>query len=388
MFSCIVFGGTIWTQNKQIKLTSDDGRLLAYTVDQYGSEDLYSVLVLYNSDLELIGFTVDEDTYYYLKNIQGDVLCVTDAEGTPIVNYTYDAWGAMTVSPASQTVPSATVANVAFLNPVTYRGYFYDYELGLYYLQSRYYDPETGRFISSDKLLYGRNILGYNLYSALYNNPVMYRDSSGGMATMFLNMAAKIYSAGILNSKTLSGNVLLLNGRNIYLAFHEMAQIFVYRQLQSEGYSYIELEKRINNKEADIVARKNGIKYLWEIKPLGGDSPEPQLREYTNGTGYRRGKHIPDFQVNVFNSTKMKITSNSSGGIYYAFYNSKRERISNSQLYAKFRRTIISASAIVGGLVVATLLEDVVTGGAGIWDDAMVFLEAYSIMSPIVFGAV
>ena len=216
----------------------------------------------------------------------------------------------------------------------------------------------------------------------------MYRDSSGGMATMFLNMAAKIYSAGILNSKTLSGNVLLLNGRNIYLAFHEMAQIFVYRQLQSEGYSYIELEKRINNKEADIVARKNGIKYLWEIKPLGGDSPEPQLREYTNGTGYRRGKHIPDFQVNVFNSTKMKITSNSSGGIYYAFYNSKRERIPNSQLYAKFRRTIISASAIVGGLIVATLLEDVVTGGAGIWDDAMVFLEAYSIMSPIVFGAV
>ena len=132
---------------------SDDGRLLAYTVDQTGSEDPYSVLVLYNSDKEPIGFTVEDDTYYYLKNIQGDVLCVTDAEGTPIVDYTYDAWGVMTVSPASQNVSSQEVVRVAFLNPVTYRGYFYDYELGLYYLQSRYYDPEMGRFISADIVL-------------------------------------------------------------------------------------------------------------------------------------------------------------------------------------------------------------------------------------------
>ena len=128
---------------------SDDGRLLAYTVDLIGSEDLYSVLVLYNSDKEPIGFTADEDTYYYLKNIQGDVLCVTDAEGTPIINYTYDAWGAMTAAPASQNVSNTVLARVAFLNPVTYRGYLYDYELGLYYLQLRFYDPETGRFVSA-----------------------------------------------------------------------------------------------------------------------------------------------------------------------------------------------------------------------------------------------
>ncbi|MBQ7541627.1 MAG: hypothetical protein IJT44_04980, partial [Clostridia bacterium] len=129
---------------------TDDCRLLGYTVTMAGSTEPYSVLVLYNSAQEPIGFTVGEHTYYYIKNIQGDVLCVTDDAGTPIVHYTYDAWGAMTISPASQNVPSQTLAEVAFLNPVTYRGYFYDHELGFYYLQSRYYDPETGRFISAD----------------------------------------------------------------------------------------------------------------------------------------------------------------------------------------------------------------------------------------------
>ena len=159
---------------------TDDCRLQGYTVTMAGSTEPYSVLVLYNSAQEPIGFTVGEHTYYYIKNIQGDVLTVTDAEGTPIVNYTYDAWGAMTVSPASQNVTSQTVVNVAFLNPVTYRGYFYDYELGLYYLQSRYYDAETGRFVSSDKYVdIGEGSIGCNTFCYCINNPVLFIDSSG-----------------------------------------------------------------------------------------------------------------------------------------------------------------------------------------------------------------
>ena len=159
---------------------SDDGRLLAYTVDAYGSEELYSVLVLYNSDKEPIGFTVDEDTYYYLKNIQGDVLCVTDAEGTPIVNYTYDAWGMMTAAPASQNVSNTVLARVAFLNPVTYRGYLYDYELGLYYLQSRYYDPETGRFLSIEVACdSGTSIVSANTYNYGENCPIVIENPNG-----------------------------------------------------------------------------------------------------------------------------------------------------------------------------------------------------------------
>ena len=159
---------------------TDDCRLQGYTVTAAGSTEPYSVLVLYNSAHEAIGFTVGEDTYYYIKNIQGDVLTVTDDAGTPIINYTYDAWGAMTITPASQNVNSQTVAEVAFLNPVTYRGYFYDAELGLYYLQSRYYDPETGRFVSVDAYAdTGTGILGTNAFIYCNNNAIIYIDPDG-----------------------------------------------------------------------------------------------------------------------------------------------------------------------------------------------------------------
>ena len=161
---------------------TDDCRLLGYTVTMAGSTEPYSVLVLYNSAQEPIGFTVGEHTYYYIKNIQGDVLTVTDAEGTPIINYTYDAWGAMTVSPATQNVSNTILARVAFLNPVTYRGYFYDYELGLYYLQSRYYDPETGRFVNEDDFTccsVENHLTAANLFAYSINNPIGFRDQTG-----------------------------------------------------------------------------------------------------------------------------------------------------------------------------------------------------------------
>ena len=182
-------------------LTSYDGRLQAFTVNYAATQGVdFQVVVLYNSDREPIGFTADGDTYYYIKNIQGDVLTVTDAEGMPVVNYTYDAWGAMTVSPASQNVPSQEVVRVAFLNPVTYRGYFYDYELGLYYLQSRYYDPETGRFVSADERQdTGANVLGTNMYSYCYNNPLNYTDVTGNEPmTLLMNIIKFCVSYGTM----------------------------------------------------------------------------------------------------------------------------------------------------------------------------------------------
>ena len=150
---------------------SDDNRLLGYVYDQpEANADDYTVLVLYNSAKEPIGFTVSSDlvseTYYYLKNIQGDVLCVTDDAGTPLVNYTYDAWGAFTLSPASQQVSSSDLMYISALNPVTYRGYQFDVELGLYYLQSRFYDPETGRFLSADIFVdTAQHIIGTDVFA-------------------------------------------------------------------------------------------------------------------------------------------------------------------------------------------------------------------------------
>ena len=82
--------------------------------------------------------------YFYLKNAQGDVTGLVNASGTQVVSYTYDPWGA----PMSTDGTMASTLGAA--NPLRYRGYVYDTETGLYYLNSRYYNPVWGRFINAD----------------------------------------------------------------------------------------------------------------------------------------------------------------------------------------------------------------------------------------------
>ena len=116
------------------------------------------------------------DSYWFEKNLQGDIVAIYNASGTKLVSYIYDAWGNFTPTEASEDIP-AVVTN----NPFTYRGYYYDYDLGLYYLQSRYYDSNTGRLISADALMSGVNgsLEGFNLYVYCFNNPIMYTDHFG-----------------------------------------------------------------------------------------------------------------------------------------------------------------------------------------------------------------
>ncbi len=119
------------------------------------------------------------DTYFFEKNIFGDIIGVYTEAGVKIGSYTYDAWGNITttVSAGNTSLQNTVVRN---FNPFRYRGYFYDYETGLYYLQSRYYDPVTGRFINADGLVStGTGLLGYNMYAYCNNNPVMCADSTG-----------------------------------------------------------------------------------------------------------------------------------------------------------------------------------------------------------------
>ena len=76
-------------------------------------------------------------TYYYVLNLQGDVVKLVDGGGTSVASYAYDAWGKILSSSGSK----------AEINPLRYRGYYYDTETGFYYVSSRYYDPEIGRWI-------------------------------------------------------------------------------------------------------------------------------------------------------------------------------------------------------------------------------------------------
>ena len=122
----------------------------------------------------VLGFYYNNTPYYYLKNLQGDIVGILDANGTQVVSYTYDAWGA----PLSVTGTAADT--IGQLNPFRYRSYYYDNETGLYYLNSRYYDPETYRFLNADGIYDTRTgMLSHNMFAYCNNNPVNMVDSTG-----------------------------------------------------------------------------------------------------------------------------------------------------------------------------------------------------------------
>ncbi len=130
----------------------------------------------YSSGGELIGYTYKtaeaETECILVKNQQGDVERVISADGTVLAAYTYDAWGNVLTSEGS----------LATSNPIRYRGYYFDTETSLYYVSSRYYDPEIGRFINSDDIDYlgaDGSPLSYNLFAYCMNNPVNRFDVNG-----------------------------------------------------------------------------------------------------------------------------------------------------------------------------------------------------------------
>ena len=119
--------------------------------------------------------------YYYLYNLQGDVIALADAAtGKLAATYTYDAWGKI-VKINGQNPEDVASTNIANINPFRYRGYYYDTETSLYYLQSRYYDPEVGRFVNIDGFVSTdtASSLTTNLYVFCDNNPIMNTDYYG-----------------------------------------------------------------------------------------------------------------------------------------------------------------------------------------------------------------
>jgi len=114
--------------------------------------------------------TYNGTTYYYVTNHQGDVLHILNSSKQVVASYTYDPYGK---------VLTAT-GDLAEINPLRYRGYVYDTETGFYYLQSRYYDPTTCRFINPDSYAStGQGILGHNMFAYCNNNPCCHRDDNG-----------------------------------------------------------------------------------------------------------------------------------------------------------------------------------------------------------------
>ena len=110
------------------------------------------------------------NTYYYILNLQGDVVQIIDEGGVLQAEYVYSPWGEVI----------SAEGDLAEVNPLRYRGYYYDSETGFYYLQSRYYDPENHRFINADSYAStGQGFLGVNMFAYCSNNPVNNFDNDG-----------------------------------------------------------------------------------------------------------------------------------------------------------------------------------------------------------------
>ena len=133
-----------------------------------GSDTLF---FYYDNSGEVMSVSCNGTMYFYIKDLQGDITEIVDKDGKAVAEYAYDAWGNML------TEDNGTLT-IGKLNPFRYRSYVYDEETGLYYLQSRYYDPLTGRFLNADTNL-NSNILGLNAYIYCYNDSVNYLDRDG-----------------------------------------------------------------------------------------------------------------------------------------------------------------------------------------------------------------
>ena len=148
-----------------------------------------TIYYVYDANGAVIGMEYNGTKYWYDKNLQGDVVGIRNASGTLVAQYVYDAWGNhRQITDGSGNDVSDNPNHIANINPFRYRGYYYDTETGWYYLNTRYYDPNVGRFLSPDTIL-GANggLLGYNLYAYCNNNPVMFADPSGNFATALQN---------------------------------------------------------------------------------------------------------------------------------------------------------------------------------------------------------
>ena len=115
--------------------------------------------------------------YYFIKNLQGDVIAIVDKDAQTVTRYSYDAWGVCTVTQDS--------VGIATINPFRYRSYYYDEETNLYYLQSRYYDACVDRFVNVDEpeyIIVLDNSVFVNSFTYCLNSPVNDEDTSGAIS--------------------------------------------------------------------------------------------------------------------------------------------------------------------------------------------------------------
>lgn len=174
------YDGHTFTYDGQGRRLTKDG--ISFTYDSNGRVIKQSNgLEFFYDHTGVAGIKYNTQTYFYRKDVQGNVIGLIDSDGVVIARYFYDAWGAVHAVTDNNGVELTNASHIANLNPFRYRSYYYDSDIKLYFLKTRYYDLETGRFITIDDISYldSGTINGLNLYAYRGDNPVMGVDPDG-----------------------------------------------------------------------------------------------------------------------------------------------------------------------------------------------------------------
>ncbi len=247
-----------WTMGRRLTNLSVDGVTTAY-ITQNGnvirqSRSGETIDFIYDAQQRPHAFIYNNGTtsvtYFYLLNLQGDVVALMDENGAVVAKYEYDAWGALRrlTDGAGNAITGS--AHIAHINPLRYRGYYYDAETGFYYLQSRYYDPVIKRFINADSLVDTDLSSGLNMFSYCENNPVNLSDPQGDNPLAALAASLAPYLAAL--AKAIMAALLAeLASKAIVEAVKEVVKAPKSRD-DYEGYS-VYIMRNIEDNEVGYV---------------------------------------------------------------------------------------------------------------------------------------
>lgn len=250
----------------------------------YQTDETNALLFYYDRNNEVIGFRYNNDNYFYVKNQQGDITDIVDSEGEVVASYQYDAWGKIISISGSN-------LDIANLNPFRYRSYYYDADTNLYYLQSRYYDPEVCRFINCDNINYiglSFNAIAYNPFAYCWNNPVNFVDYNG-----YLGWPGEIHNEVV--NRIVDNYPYLIKNRKI--------------KYSNGKYGY-----------CDIMYLAGRL--IWEVKrkTVSMEKAIKQLNKYVNGKYEQNGVSYSGFKRGDSRIKGELFTYSNSATTYYISY--------------------------------------------------------------------
>ena len=250
----------------------------------------------YDSNANLVSIIIGGKNYFYVRNLQNDIIALIDEDGNTVVNYTYDSWGKIL------SITGSLKGTVGQQNPFRYRGYYYDKETGMYYLKNRYYDPELRRFICADGQV-NNGSLGKNMYAYCENNPANLVDYSGCFAA----------SIGALLAGTVKKFVVTVAKKVASAVAGFVAGFVAHKAIDFVGSIdfFASKEKEEVKIDADAILRSKKQRKDFPIYRYGGTTPgnlTPQKKDWDTGHSFstippRPGRAAAVTTINKLNAT-------------------------------------------------------------------------------------